>query len=219
MTLGDSTALKQSPDPVHQVQLAVRADGTLDAVWRAAEANRIVHASSRDGGATFSKPEPISADRERGAGQFPSLTGAADGRLLAAWGHRGEVFSAVWSSGKWSAAQPLAKKLPDGDRLTHPAVAATASALWVLAYRHERTPARVRVVLYRSTDHGAGWEEYSTLATREPTGGKGVMSPGDYIGLTAAGNRVYAAYVLPGEGGDGPGPRLYVSSLDGSARR
>jgi hypothetical protein len=213
VTLGEPTESKHSPDAVHQVQLVVRTDGTLDAVWRTAGASRIVHASSRDGGATFSKPEPISADDNRGVGQFPSLVGTADGRLLAAWGHQGQVFLAVQSSGQWSAVQALAGEVPDGDQLSHPAVAATADALWVLAFRREKAPGRVRVVLYRSTDHGAKWEEYSTLAGRELTGGKRAISPGDYIGLTAARNQVYAAYVLPGEERDGPSPRLHVSSL------
>jgi hypothetical protein len=219
VTLGEPTELKHSRGAVHQVQLAVRADGTLDAVWRTAEMSRIVHASSRDGGATFSRPEPISTDDKQGGGQFPSLVATADGRLLAAWRHQGQVFLAVQSSGRWSAVRDLAGELPDGDQLSHPAVAATADALWVLALRREKVPGRARVVLYRSTDHGDKWEEHSTLAARELTGGKRVISPGDYIGLTAARNQVYAAYVLPGQGKDGPGPRLYVSSLATSAKQ
>jgi hypothetical protein len=217
--LGDPIPLKHLQGWVHHVQLAVRPDGTLDAVWRRGDAaNRVVHSSSQDGGATFSKPAEISADEKKGAGQFPSLTATADGRLLAAWANQGDVFAAVHSSGKWSAAVSPAGELPDGVRLSHPAVAAAADALWVLAYRHEKAPARVRVVLYRSAD-GKEWAEYATLATRDLAEAKRAASPGDYIGLAATEGRVYAAYVLPGEGKDGPGPRLYVSAVESSAKR
>jgi hypothetical protein len=217
--LGEPTGLQHSGGGVHQVQLGVRVDGTLDAVWRAPEGGCIVHASSRDEGASFSKPEPIAADDKRGVGQFPSLVEGAGGRPLVAWGRQGQVFLAVQSSGQWSAVRTLAGDPPGGDRLSHPAVAATADALWVLALRRVKAPGRVRVVLYRSTDHGDKWQEYSTLATRELTGGEEGISPGDYIGLTAAKNQVYAAYVLPGEGRDGLRPRLYVSSLATTAKQ
>jgi hypothetical protein len=218
--VGEPVPLKQTRDAVHQVQLAVRPDGTLDAVWRRGDdADRVVHSLSRDGGATFTKPEPVAAGEARGAGQFPSLAATPDGRLLAAWASRGDVFAAVHSGGKWSPARPPAGEGAEGVRLSHPAVAASADALWVLAYRSERTPARVRVVLYRSTDHGGKWEEHATLAARDLAGERRVMSPGDYVGLTAAKGRVYAAYVLRGEGKDGPGPRLHVTTLDVSAGR
>lgn len=70
--LADPIPLKHLQDAVHQVQLAVRPDGTLDAVWRRGDdANRIVHSLSTDGGATFSKPQPISADEKRGGGPVP----------------------------------------------------------------------------------------------------------------------------------------------------
>lgn len=220
VTLAEPIPLKHLQDAIHHVQLAVRPDGTLDAVWRRGDdANRIVHASSRDGGATFTKPEPIAADEKGGAGQFPSLTATPDGNLLAVWGDQGDVLCSVLTAGKWSAPRALAGKLPDGVRLTHPAAAATADALWVSVYRYEKSPARARVLLYRSTDRGATWEEYCALATRGLTGGKRLPSPGDYVGLTAAKNKVYAAYVLPEEGRDGPGPRLYVSALDTAAKR
>lgn len=213
--LAEPIPLKNLLDAIHQVQLAVRSDGTLDAVWRRGDdANRLVHSFSQDGGRTFSKATPISSDEKLGSGQFPSLAATSDGRLLAAWGSQGESFAAVHSEGKWSAPRPPAGERPDGVRLTNPAAAASTDALWVLAYRHEKTPARVRVVLYRSTDHGGNWEEYAALATRDLTGGKRLPSPGDYIGVTAAKGRVYAAYVLPGEGKDGTGPWLYVSTVD-----
>ena len=205
MTVGEPVASKVSMDSIHQVQLAVRPNGTLDAVWRQAPKHRIVHASSSDGGATFSKVAPIADEEEKGTGELPSLTATAKNALLVAWATRGNVFVAVHSSDKWSAARPLGGRLPDGVRLTHPAVAATADALWVMAYLTEPSLARVRVVLYRSADGGTNWEEHATLATRKRVKGERWMAPGDYVGLAAAKGKVYAAYVLPGEGKDEEG--------------
>jgi hypothetical protein len=212
--LGEPLDLKSVSDLIHHVQLTVRPDGTLDAVWRFAPTNRLVHASSQDGSKTFSKPLPISDNEKTGLGQLPSLTATPDGNLLVAWGNQGDVLCSVLASGRWSAPDPVAGNLPEGVRLSHPAVAATADALWVLAYRRENKPERVSVVLYRSTDLGKKWEEHCILASRDLSDGKArKFSPGDYVGLAAAKSCVYAAYVLPGEESEGPRPRLYVSTL------
>jgi hypothetical protein len=212
--LGEAISFKEGPDLIHNVQLAVRPDGTLDAVWRAAPSSRLVHASSHDGGVIFSKPATMFDDERSGAGNFPSLTATPDGNLLAAWAHQGDVFGSVLSSGRWSTPRRVAGDLSEGVRLSHPAVAASADALWVLAYRHESKPERVRVVLYRSTDRGMKWQEHCPLASRELADGKArQVTPGDYVGLAAAKGLVYAAYVLPGEGRDGSRPQLYVSAV------
>jgi hypothetical protein len=212
--LGEPLDLKNVSDLIHHVQLAVCPDGTLDAVWRVAPTNRLVHASSQDGAKTFSKPLPISENEKSGVGQFPSLTTTPDCKLLVAWVRQGDVFCSVLASGRWSAPRHVAGDLPEGVRLSHPAVAATADALWVSAYRRENKPERVRVVLYRSTDEGKKWEAHCTLASREfPDGKAGRFSPGDYVGLAAAKGYVYAAYVLPGEGREGSRRQLYVSAL------
>jgi hypothetical protein len=212
--LGEPIGFRDGSNLIHHVQLAVRPDGTLDAVWRVAPSNRLVYAVSSDGAKTFSKPEPISDDETAGAGQFPSLAVTSAGNLALAWAERGDVRCSVRASGRWSAPRPLAGELAAGVRLSHPAIAATADTLWVLAYRWENKPERVSVVLHRSTDQGKKWEEYCTVASREfPDGKARQFSPGDYVGLTAAKGRVYAGYVLPGEGREGPRPRLYVSTV------
>jgi BNR/Asp-box repeat len=199
-------------NPVHQVQLAVRPDGALDVVWRVAPSGRMVHAFSRDGGASFSKPVPIAQDEGSGVGQFPSLSATPDGKLLAAWSQdNGTVLCSVLTAGRWSPPRPLTSA---GAVLTHPAVAATVGSLWVLVYRDEGHPKRVSVVLYRSTDYGKTWKEDQVIASRMLAGGppRG-FSPGDYVGLAAAEGTVCAAFILPGDDSREAKPQLYVTVL------
>lgn len=208
--LGEPIDLKQTSSAVHHVQLAVRPDGTLDVVWRVAPTDRLLHAFSTDGAKTFSKPVPVSDD-ETGAGRYPSLCPTPDGGLLAAWTNQRGVVGATLAAGKWSPPQLVAGELPQGVALTHPAVAATSDALWTLTFRRETTPRRTSLVLYRSADRGVTWAEHLVLATRGAA--VRVMSPGDYIGLTGTKDSLYATYVLPGEGPDGPRPRLYFATV------
>jgi hypothetical protein len=212
--LGEPLDYRAGQNLIHDVQLAVRPDGTLDAVWRVGTSSQLVHASSNDGAKTFSSPVVISAGDKTGPGEFPSLTASPDGNLLVAWGRERQLYCSVLASGRWSTPRAVSAALPAGVRLSHPAVAASVDALWLLAYRHEASPERVQVVLYRSTDQGKKWAEHQVLASRDLTAGKSRrFSPGDYVGLVAAQGIVYAAYILPGEGREGSGPRLYVSAL------
>lgn len=61
--------------------LVVQADGHMTAVW--AVANRALISQSRDHGATWSAPQPLT--RESDSIEFVSLRPLADGQLLAAW--------------------------------------------------------------------------------------------------------------------------------------
>jgi hypothetical protein len=212
--LGEPIPFKAGNSLIHQVQLAVRPNGTLDAVWRVPPSNRLVHAFSKDGGVTFSGPVPVSKDEATGVGEFPSLAAAPDGKLLVAWSHRGDVYCSVLAAGRWSSPRRIAGVLPEGVRLSYPAATACSEALWVLAYRRENKPERLRIVLYRSINQGKTWEEDSTLASPElPDGKARKFRPGDYVGVAAAKGRLYAAYVLPGEEREELRPRLYVSAL------
>jgi hypothetical protein len=214
--LGESIPLPViENNPVHQVQLATRPDGTLDALWRMAPSGRMVHASSQDGGRTFSKVVPIAQDEASSVGQFPSLIATVDGKLLAAWtGHGADVLCSVLANGRWSSPRSLASVPATRAALSHPAAAATAGSLWVLLYRTESYPGRVSVVLYRSTDEGNSWKEDQVIASRKLAEGRpSAFSPGDYVGLAAANGRMYAAYVLPGEDYIGAKPQLYVTAF------
>jgi hypothetical protein len=211
--LGEPSGFELGPDHCHHVQLAVRPDGTLDAVWRTPPLERLVHASSSDGGKTFTRPAALSDDEKAGAGRFPSLTATPEGTLFVAWARSGGVYCSELVRGRWSAPGPVAAGSAKGVRLTHPEAAATAGARWVLAYRW--LDERVLVTLNRSTDQRKSWEEYAVLASRTlPPRPARSLSPGDYVGLAAVKDVVYAAYVLPGEGREGPGRRLYVSAVE-----
>src|SRR5262249_59447058 len=141
--------------------------GALDAVWKAAAPDRLVHASSQDGGASFSEPAMICDEDTSGPGRFPSLAAALNGDLLVCWGQPGGVFFSVRAADRWSVPRPLAGNLPEGVRLSHPAASVYGNSLWVMAYRQETKPGRVRVILYRGTGGGKTWDEYCTLATRD----------------------------------------------------
>ena len=92
-----------------------------------------------------------------------------------------------------------------------PAVAANDQGLWVAGFRSDK---KTEVVLYRSTDRGATFQQYSVLASRNFGADSiciGVVAdekcrfttvehkftPGDYMGLSATGNRVAAAFTFP----------------------
>jgi hypothetical protein len=176
-----------------------------------------MHAFSKDGAQTFSQPTPAVSDaKTAGDGELSSLTSTPDGNLLLAWATQGKVFCSVLNSGRWSEPSPLAPDLPDGARLSYPAVAATADAYWVLAYRGERNPERVSVVLFRSDDRGEHWRSDRVLATREFKDAIR-FHPGDYVGLAAAKQSLYAAYVLREEGTGLR--RVYVSAIGNLAGR
>ena len=211
--LGSPIPLKGGDDLIHGVQLAVRPDGTLDAVWRLGPKDRLMHASSLDRAKSFSQPLPISENERDATGQSPSLAATPAGGLLLAWRRQNDVLISVLESGRWKDPSPISGTLPEDVRLSHPAAAATAGSLWVLAYRREEKPVRLMVVLYRSTDRGKLWQEHCVLASREFGDGKAPKnSPGDYVGLSSAKGSVYAAYVLPAEGRDQK-PQLYVSTI------
>ena len=194
----------------HHVQLVVCADGTVHAVWRVMPSSRLVHAYSKDGAATFSEPLPIASEKS-GVGHFPSMTVTPNGGLLVAWVNEENVLFSVHESGRWSEPRPVDEAWAERGRLSHPALAATVDALWMLVYRRERN--EVQVVLYRSADCGKEWHGHCILASRRFVADE--FRPGDYVGLAGAKDRVCAAYVLPVQfqWGGGDGTRLHVSVL------
>jgi hypothetical protein len=211
--LGQPIALQAGHMLAHEVQLTVRSDGTLDVVWQVPVLRRIVHAYSTDGAKTFSQPTPILDMEPAGTGEFPSLAAVRGGKLVAAWKNRSRILCSIYSSGRWSAPVSVTGDAADGVRFSHAAIAATADAVWLLAYRQEDKADRVQVVLYRSSDEGRTWSQASILATREFTNLMSCsFSPGDYIGLASSKDILYAAYSLP-MGLHERTKRLYVSVI------
>ena len=211
--LGQPVAMQPGHILAHEVQLAIRSDGTLDVVWQIPVLRRIVHAYSTDGAKTFTEPTPILDMEPAGTGEFPTLAAVRGGKLVAAWKNRSRILCSIYSAGGWSTPVSVTGAAADGVDFSHAAVAATADALWLLAYRQEDKADRVQVVLYRSNDEGRTWSQAAILATREFTN---LMSrsfdPGEYVGLASSKNVLYAAYSLP-MGLHERTTRLYVSRI------
>jgi hypothetical protein len=197
-------------------QIAVGPDGALDLVWVEEEEERsprVVHAVSRDGGRSFSRPSTLETLEERSESlDLPSLTSDAKGTLVACW-PRGALESAKDTSVRcsvretgsgWTAPTPLSTK--DG-ATGFPALASTGNAFWLLAY-HARE-ATLGVALHCSRD-GRRFERVATLAESPLPAERfcarpglpcrkdvDAFLPGDYVGLAASSRRLAAAYVLP----------------------
>jgi hypothetical protein len=157
-------------------------------------------------------------------------TGKNRGVLLATWmeSHlegdrpRAEVFVSTSKDGEqWSRPAKLDGSLQPSEVLDFASPAVTEDGLWVLAYRADS--ARTQVVLYRSTDEGKSWQRVAVLAERRFSSRRvmtglgadgGEFQPGDYVGLAAAGSRLYAAFMFPVDDDyKGPG-RIFVSRIE-----
>ncbi len=221
------------------MQLVSRPSGVLDVVWIDYSRRGLAHTSSSDGGATWTDPLVIRriSGIDFGSGpQYldrPSLAATADGGLVVCgvefpnWGSRSnaglprETVYCVASPDGQSWHQPV-RLDPDSSsttRLAIPVVAASQRALWVMAYRMDEST--TQVVLYRSDDAGSTWEEAAVL-TERAFGSDGIRSlvgradadVGDYMGMAAAGHRLYVAFILPRTDDPGGELNVYVSRLE-----
>jgi hypothetical protein len=210
------------------------------------DSQKIWHVSSSDGGETFSAPRLVVALEGGAALDWPVLTATAKGTLVAAWCRRSDrspagryesrIDTAVFENGAWSSPRELVPELAAGEWMSTPALAATDHSVWLLAYGADARETRVslhrapletmrfadRLVLGRRNFGTAsfcpGWLD--CFDQKEEPGAKKraeeQFSPGDYVGLSGAGRRVAAAYVLPRD--DGPRvtkrPTLYVTIVD-----
>lgn len=197
-------------------QIAVRRDGTIDLVWVEEEANRsgrVLHAFSRDGGASFSGREAIESLVETEESlDLPTLAGGPRGMLSACWA-RGPISTGAGTSIRCSGYQeetgwtaPVSVSM-GGLASGYPALAGTDDAFWLLSYHAGET---LSVSLHCSRD-GRGFDFVETLSEaavprerfcarsglpcrKDPQ----TFTPGDYVGLAASSRRLAAAYVLPG---------------------
>lgn len=197
---------------------AIAPDGALHLLSNR-DSTKVFHAISRDGGETFSEPTPIRT-RPNATDHWPYIRigerGKNRGAILAtlqqSWGTREErhtdVIVSVTTSGETLAPfTRLDSSLAEGHELRLPAPAVSENAFWVLAYRDNAKGAEV--VLYRSIDDGASWHESRVLAARNTKD----FYPGHFVSLSAAGNRLYAAYALPADDDKRP-IGLYVSVIE-----
>jgi hypothetical protein len=227
---------------------SVRPDGTLDAIWeeRRWDSQKIWHVTSTDGGETFSAPRLVTGLEATSVLDWPVLTSTEKGTLVAAWCQRSDrspagryeskIFYSVFDKDAWSPAAALEPDLPAGAWMSTPALAASEGAAWLLAYGADAK--ETRVTLYRAPldthrftqhvvlgkrDFGVrnycpGWLDCFDQAEQPGTKAQ-QFSPGDYVGLSGAGKRVVAAYVLPRRNDLEVTklPTLYVSIVEDSS--
>ncbi|MEZ4585583.1 MAG: sialidase family protein [Gemmatimonadales bacterium] len=220
-------------------QVAVRRDGTVDAIFAPRGESVLLHAASTDGAHTFSPPDtvavllPAAGPRPATPLDVPALLAHGDS-LLVCWSAsrasdstRFTVRCAASPDGaRWEAPGDVVPDLPPSESLGFPALASGAGATWLLGYHGDST--LTRVVLFRSEDGGRTWREFRELARRglgvdrfclaagaacRRTEPGTVFFPGDYFGLDAGPERVAAAFVLPAEERPDALPTVYVSLM------
>lgn len=219
------------------VTLALRSDGTVDATWSdlrpgRAEGSRVLHATSHDVGTSFGQPAVVAevADSTESI-ELPQVAVGPGDRPFACWTQGPPVPGAavdVWCSAGnaasvWGPAQRALSDPTGRTVYSYPAIAATADAFWLMAYRADTA---LSVELYRSGD-GARYSHYATLATASLNGAPfcprpglpcrksdAVFFPGDYVSLAGAGRRLVAAYAMPRRGGSPGATTITVSVVD-----
>ena len=211
------------------VQLAVRSDGTLDVLWTELRdqgrlpSKRLLHAWSRDQGATFSPPALVAAMDSEAPGRLGhgTLVAGPEGVLQACWPQwLGEsrntevVCNRFAEQAGW--AEPQAVTTTEGVRATsYPALAHAGGVWWLAIYTARESTMSVRLM----QRHGAeSWVMGPVLASvplpfsrfcpvpdlpcrRDAT----MFTPGDYVSAAGSGSLAAFAYVLPGSGFDGAG--------------
>ena len=200
-------------------QLAVRADGAVQVAWVGsprpfAHGDAFV-ATSRDGGTTFTAPHRVGHVTGVGSTAYDLAGIATSGsRSLACWGSAGRAYCARADGDAWRAARPVDRRLgglQDMIRITGD----ERGRFWLGMYAIGRGGTTVR--LYRSTDGGRSFRLVRVLARRRFAAGsflpRSGVRTGDYFGLTAAGGRVTAAYVLPRRGRSPLSNSVYVTTV------
>lgn len=220
-------------------QLAARPDGALHVVWLGmtefdggGEIARIMHASSTDGGRTFSQPEIIeSVSDTTETIDLPTLTDDAAGQLLACWSRGGFLGPSRWiircsqfEAGSGWSEPTVALPFSPGTTSAYPAVASSGDDWWLLNYESDST--ETRVLLSRSTD-GDIFAVSDTLA-RVPLSIDSfctspmlpcrsdfeMFTPGDYIKLAATPSRLVAAFVMPRSGDSEVLAEMWLSVIE-----
>ncbi len=197
--------------------ISTRPDGRVDLVWFDVTKQVVQHRFSDDGGKSFSKIVNITTERKGVMVDSPAITTAPDGTVMTCWVESTEKLrvrtkcATTQNDRAWSAPIDIDAGISARGMIGQPAVAASTTGLWVLAYKTDK---QTDVVLYRSTDGGKSFALYQTLASRlygvdkvciglahdtpcryQPALGR-FAGGGDYIGLSAVGNRVAAVFGL-----------------------
>jgi hypothetical protein len=210
-----TSVVKQEAES-YSPSIVTRPNGRLDMIWFEREKQLVQHRYSDDGGKTFSKIVDVTPYRKRLMVDAPAITVAPDGTVMACWTESTETSpvrtkcATTRDDLPWSPAVDIDTNISTEGMVGLPAAAANESGLWVLAYKTDK---QTDVVLYRSVDGGRSFTPYQVLGTRtygvkdvciglgydvlcrfDALGHK--FNAGDYIGLSAVGNRVAAAFTL-----------------------
>ncbi len=213
--------------------MATRSDGALEVIVLDQSGRTISRTSSADGGLSFAHPDPVVSRPDAIRIHHPmAATGAGDttvvcwSETMAARPGAPSGWCARGTESGWDA--PVA--VPTDGRpdpiAAVAAVAAGAGGFWLLTYHADGATTEVR--LHRSIDGGRTFERFRVLGSRPfghgalcfatvpdcgPTAGR--FFPGARAGLAAAGDRVYAVYLLPdGDLPDGR-PTAFFTALRG----
>lgn len=194
------------------VQIAVRPDGTVDAVWNSTGdgAPVVLHATSTDGGASFSAPTPVARHDPdaSGFGMVLTLAVSPQGRLGLCWpqsrpgpAYLPQVFcQQTDADGSWDAAQPVLAR--NDARQYLPAATFHGETLWVATYVSDATTTRVVAVPYgrRGFDPPATLAEWPVPSDRicapHPCA-EGQTFIGDYIGAVATPGQLVVSAIEP----------------------
>jgi hypothetical protein len=199
------------------VQVVVRPDGTVDAIWNTVRDGVpvTVQASSTDGGASFSTARPIVLhDTTASAvGMVLSLAVSPSGRLGLCWpqsrpgpAYDPRVLCQVTDNdGQWGAPEAA---LPDPSRQYLPATTFHGETLWLSAYESDSSDTRVVAVPRDPKGFGspvtlAEWPVPSDriCAPHPPDCGADQTFIGDYVGAVATAERLVVTAIEPVVGG------------------
>lgn len=215
------------------VTLATDSAGIVDAAWyelrpKTSEGYRILTASSRDGGRTFTAPAVITELMDTTQTiELPQIAVGPKGERMVCWS-QGPVAAGeglgVWCSARprgqeWSKPAVVLADSTAGRVYAFPAIAASADAWWLLAYRADSS---ITVQLSRS----AGGTRFEPVADLSSPGAAVICArpglpcrrsgtgffPGDYVSIGGSARRVVAAYVIPRDAGQ-PGSSTVMVSV------
>ncbi len=124
--------------------ISTRPNGRVDLVWFDQSKYTIQHRYSDDGGKSFSKIVNITPERKGVMVDSPAIATAPDGTVMTCWVESTETLAVrtkcatTRNDERWSAAVDVDTAISPKGMIGQPAVAASATGLWVLAYKTDK---------------------------------------------------------------------------------
>jgi hypothetical protein len=234
------TAPHQVADSAFPVIVAAEPTGAVDVVYGnfggPAGGHRLRAVRSTDGGERFGPPELVAEMPAERSVNLPVIATRPNGDVLVCWSEAGTTAGAVSNircsvrsgSGGWQGPSPVEPTLPPGASTGWPAVVGTGRGWYLL--RYSMTPDELDVTLWGSAD-GKRFTKVATLAEARgielgrfcrrllaPCSPEARFEIGDYVSISAGGDRLFAAFTLPRAAGDVGSPGIFVSVIDEPGR-